>query len=61
MEAEHILIDQGKVDEAIDMYQSLQRWDDAIGVAETQGHPQASHMKEQYMQVRASLCHAVAV
>ncbi len=51
IDAEHILIDQGKVDEAIDMYQSLQRWDDAIAVAETQGHSQAAHMKEQYMQV----------
>ena len=51
VEAEHILIDQGKVDTAIDMYQSLQRWDDAIAVAETQGHPQAGQMKEQYMAV----------
>jgi hypothetical protein len=51
VEAEHVLIEHGKVDEAIDMYHSLQRWEDAIAVAEAQAHSQASHMKEQYFQV----------
>ncbi len=55
VDAEHVLIDQGKIDEAIDMYHSLQRWDDAIAVAESQGHSQAAHMKEQYFQVRLRL------
>jgi hypothetical protein len=56
VEAEHILIEQGKVDEAIEMYQLLQRWDDAIGVAESQGHTNAAQMRDQYMQVRVVSC-----
>ena len=48
--AEGILIEQGKVEEAVEMYQTLHRWDDAIGVAEMQGHPRAVEMKEEYMQ-----------
>ena len=33
-EAENILLEQGHVDEAIEMYQDLHKWDDAIAVAE---------------------------
>ena len=32
--AESILLEQGHVDEAIEMYQELHKWDDAIAVAE---------------------------
>ena len=52
--AEGILIEQGKVEEAVEMYQTLHRWDDAIAVAETQGHPRAAEMKDEYFQVRST-------
>ena len=32
--AESILLEQGHVDEAIEMYQELHKWDEAIAVAE---------------------------
>lgn len=32
--AENILLEQGHVDEAIEMYQELHKWDEAIAVAE---------------------------
>ena len=37
--AENILLEQGHVDEAIEMYQELHKWDEAIAVAEAKvGH-----------------------
>ena len=32
--AENILLDQGQIDECLDMYQELHKWDEAIFVAE---------------------------
>ena len=32
--AENVLLEQGHVDETIEMYQELHKWDDAIAVAE---------------------------
>jgi intraflagellar transport protein 172 len=32
--AETILLEQGHIDEAIEMYQELHKWDEAIAVAE---------------------------
>lgn len=32
--AENILLEQGHVDETIEMYQELHKWDEAIAVAE---------------------------
>ena len=49
-QAEHILVDQGKVDECIEMYQTLHRWDDAIRVADSRNHPQREEMRRQYFQ-----------
>ena len=46
--AEGILLEQGKVDEAISMYEQLLKFDDAIGVAESRGHPNAQRMRKQY-------------
>ncbi|OQS01442.1 intraflagellar transport protein [Achlya hypogyna] len=46
--AEHILLSQGQVDEAIEMYQLLQKWEDAIRVAETRNHASLDTMKRQY-------------
>jgi len=48
--AEAVYVEQGKVDDAIEMYQSLHRWDEAIRVAETTGHAQAADMRRQYFQ-----------
>lgn len=36
--AETILLEQGHVDEAIEMYQELHKWDEAIAVAEAKVH-----------------------
>lgn len=48
--AERELLNQGKVDECIKMYQNLSKHDDAIRVAETSKHPQALEMRETYFQ-----------
>ena len=46
--AEAIFLEQNKVDEAIHMYEQLLRFDDAIGVAESRGHPNATTMRREY-------------
>ncbi|KAF0719234.1 hypothetical protein AaE_010489, partial [Aphanomyces astaci] len=46
--AEHILLSQGQVDEAIEMYQILHKWEDAIRVAEAKNHSAIDTMKRQY-------------
>ena len=59
---------RAQVEEAIEMYQTLHRWDEAIAVAEARAHPEAANMRQQYFQylvesnqevrslARASLC-----
>jgi intraflagellar transport protein 172 len=47
-ESERIYLDQGQTDEAIQMYQELHKYDDAIKVAEERGHPEAEEMKKNY-------------
>ena len=46
--AERIFVKQGQVEEAIEMYQTLHRWDDAIKVAEQASHPEVEQMKTDY-------------
>ena len=46
--AERVFVKQGQVDEAIEMYQTLHRWDDAIKVAEQASHPDVEQMKSDY-------------
>lgn len=46
--AEMIFLDRGQADEAIEMYQTLQRWEDAIRVAEGSRHPEAGKMRDDY-------------
>ncbi|GLD95237.1 hypothetical protein PINS_up003881 [Pythium insidiosum] len=46
--AEHVLLSQGQVDEAIEMYQHLHKWEDAIRVAETKSHAGCESMKRNY-------------
>lgn len=41
---------QGRVDEAIIMYQDLHRWDDALQVAEKKSHPQLEALRQQYLE-----------
>ncbi|KAG6594097.1 intraflagellar transport protein 172, partial [Phytophthora cinnamomi] len=46
--AEHLLLAQGQVDEAIEMYQHLHKWEDAIRVAEAKNHAGCEQMKRSY-------------
>ncbi|DBA03525.1 TPA: hypothetical protein N0F65_011426 [Lagenidium giganteum] len=46
--AEHILLSQGQVEEAIEMYQHLHKWEDAIRVAEAKNHSGLETMKRNY-------------
>lgn len=48
--AENILLNQGKVDECIDMYQKLFKHDEAIRVAEQSRHPETIEMRQAYFQ-----------
>ncbi|HEY9754620.1 MAG TPA: hypothetical protein V6C97_05650 [Oculatellaceae cyanobacterium] len=41
---------QGRVDEAIIMYQDMHKWDDALQVAEKKGHPQLEQLRAQYLE-----------
>ena len=47
-EAEGIFVEQGKVDEAVAMYESLQMYDEALAVAESHGHPNAARMRKEF-------------
>jgi intraflagellar transport protein 172 len=49
--AERELLNQGKVDECIAMYQKLSKHDEAIRVAETAKHPEAIEMRQAYFQL----------
>jgi intraflagellar transport protein 172 len=49
-EAENVLLEQGKTTEAMEMYQMLHRWDDAIRVADSKNHPEAETLKRGYLQ-----------
>ncbi|XP_067026551.1 intraflagellar transport protein 172 homolog [Acropora muricata] len=42
--AESILLEHGYVDEAIEMYQELHKWDEAIAVAASKGHPELENL-----------------
>ena len=46
--AEAIYVENGKIEDAIEMYQALHRWDEAIEVAESRGLPEAGEMRRQY-------------
>lgn len=48
--AEIELLNQGKIDECIDMYQKLFKHEDAIRVAEQGRHPEAIEMRQAYFQ-----------
>ncbi|TPX36361.1 hypothetical protein SmJEL517_g01621 [Synchytrium microbalum] len=46
--AERIMLEQGRVEEAMEMYQELHKWDMAIKVAEMKNHPQLDKLRENY-------------
>lgn len=48
--AEDILVNQGKIDECIELYQKLQRHEDAIRVAQQNKHPDLHDMRRAYFQ-----------
>merc|ERR1711871_1144903 len=48
--AEEELLNQGKVEECIEMYQNLSKYSDAIRVAEQTRHPEAAEMRGAYFQ-----------
>merc|ERR1719487_2262857 len=48
--AEAILLDQNELEEAMEMYQELHQYDEAIRLAERKGHPKAIELKNHYLQ-----------
>lgn len=46
--AEAIMVDAGKVEDAIAMWRSMHRWDEALALAESRGHPRAPAMRTEY-------------
>lgn len=48
--AEIDMLNQGKVDECIAMYQNYNKYDEAIRVAEQNRHPKAAEMRQSYFQ-----------
>lgn len=46
--AESIYLEQGKVDEAMSMYQEMHKWNMAIKVAELKNHPELESLKKNY-------------
>ena len=44
--AEGIYLEQNQIDAAIEMYQRLHMWDEALGLAEAKGHPQLELLRE---------------
>ena len=48
--AEQILLEQGAIDEAMEMYQELHRWDAAIAIAESKNRPETEELKTSYLQ-----------
>eukprot|EP01015_Nassula_variabilis_P036085 TRINITY_DN9229_c0_g2_i1.p1 TRINITY_DN9229_c0_g2~~TRINITY_DN9229_c0_g2_i1.p1 ORF type:complete len:152 (-),score=52.15 TRINITY_DN9229_c0_g2_i1:61-516(-) len=46
--AEAILLDHNEVEEAMEMYQELHKWDDSIKIAEKRNHPDAKDLKQNY-------------
>ncbi|XP_047600743.1 intraflagellar transport protein 172 homolog isoform X8 [Lutra lutra] len=48
--AEMIFLEQNAVEEAMDMYQELHRWDECIAVAQAKGHPALEKLRRSYYQ-----------
>lgn len=48
--AEQIFLEQGEVEEAMEMYQEVHKWDDSIRIAEKKNHPDVKELKTNYFQ-----------
>jgi len=48
--AEHILLNQGKIDEVIQMYRNAHQWEEAVAVAEAKGWEHLKPLREQYFE-----------
>eukprot|EP00899_Mesostigma_viride_P028336 jgi/Mesvir1/8688/Mv02626-RA.1 len=48
--AEMYLLEQGKVDETMQMYTDLHRWEEAIDVAEAKNHPDTDNLRRNHYQ-----------
>ncbi|TPX67270.1 hypothetical protein SpCBS45565_g03981 [Spizellomyces sp. 'palustris'] len=48
--AEAIYLEQGKIEEAMEMYQELHKWNLSIKVAEAKNHPELDTLKRNYFQ-----------
>lgn len=48
--AESIFLENQAINEAIEMYQSIYKWEEAIDVAEAKNHPDLDQLKKTYMQ-----------
>ncbi|XP_046728666.1 intraflagellar transport protein 172 homolog isoform X1 [Silurus meridionalis] len=46
--SEMFYLEQNAVNEAMDMYQELQMWDECIAVAEVKGHPEVAELRRRY-------------
>ena len=46
--AEAILLNQNEVEEAMEMYQELHKWDESIKIAEKKNHPEVKELKINY-------------
>mmetsp|Transcript_30644 Transcript_30644/g.27829 ORF Transcript_30644/g.27829 Transcript_30644/m.27829 type:complete len:722 (+) Transcript_30644:437-2602(+) len=48
--AETIYLEQNEIDEAMEMYQELHKWDDSIKIAEKKNHPDVKDLKNNYFE-----------
>lgn len=48
--AESVYLEQGYVDDAMEMYQELHKWQDALSVAEAKNHPELELLRKNYFQ-----------
>jgi pentatricopeptide repeat protein len=48
--AESIYLDQGKVEDAMEMYQEMHKWSQSIKVAEAKNHPDLDNLRRNYFQ-----------
>ncbi|KAJ3413121.1 hypothetical protein HDV05_008517 [Chytridiales sp. JEL 0842] len=48
--AENIYLDQGKVEDAMEMYQEMHKWNQSIKVAEAKNHPDLDNLRRNYFQ-----------
>lgn len=48
--AESIYLEQGQIDEAMEMYQEVHKWDESLAIAEAKRHPELDNLRTYYLQ-----------